>query len=173
MSVCDLKEVPDPAVESSEEESPDTSKPARPLREVIRELITPNILGALRRAGRLSVDRELTLKILELRLEQIHSRDGAWPERLVADFSSVCPGAVYIYRTDGKEMRIRFDGEIPDPSTGLVLPLEFRTRPSSLTPAPTPAPALTPAPSGGMIGSMNASRSTNAKNAWWWQEAAR
>ena len=94
--------------------------------EVFRETSMPNLTQALRRAARLLVDRELTLRILELRMERAASRYGRWPERLLDSESRVCPGVSYEYRRRGGAMEIRFGGSMDDPSPGLVLPLAYR-----------------------------------------------
>ncbi len=109
----------------------------------------PNLTGAIRRAGRLLVDRELTARILELRQEKVASRDGRWPERFSDLDSRVCPGSSYEYQTRGAAMAIRFKGPIDDGgSPGLVLPLSFEVRPPRPTPTPTRVrrPTVTPRP---------------------------
>jgi hypothetical protein len=123
------------------------------VRNIYKSTFLPTVTNAVRRAARLSVDRELTLRILELRLEKEASRDNAWPPKLTDSQSEVCAGASYEYSTAKGGIEIRFDGAVEDSDTGPPLPLTFRTgakaSPSAM-PTPSPAP-LTPAPSGGMI----------------------
>ena len=97
----------------------------------------PNLTAAIRRAGRLLADRELTAKILEIRQEKAASREGRWPEKFSDPESRVCPGASYEYQTRGASMAIRFKGAIDDGGgSNLVLPLSFEVR----APRPTPTP---------------------------------
>ena len=114
-------------------------------RRAYREMVLPNLLSAIHRVARLSVDRELTLEVLQLRLEKAGDPEGRWPERMLNAVSAVCPSASYTYRSDGSGMEIRFGGSIVDPPGGSVLPLSFRSE------YPRPAPALTPLPEGGMM----------------------
>jgi hypothetical protein len=132
----------------------ESAERGRSVQEIVAESLGPNGSDALRRAARLSVDRELTLRILELRLEKAGSREGAWPEKLVNSFSAVCPGATYAYRADEKGMELRFEGTVPDPSHGNVLPLEFKSHAPSPTPTPMASPVRTPTPppSNGSVG---------------------
>jgi hypothetical protein len=105
--------------------------------QTLLTIAVPNITSAIRRAGRLLVDRELTAKILELRQEKAASHDGRWPEKLSDPESSVCPGASYEYQSRGAAMAIRFKGAIDDGGgPPLVLPLSFEVR----APIPTPTP---------------------------------
>jgi hypothetical protein len=109
-----------------------------PALRILSDIATPNITGAIRRAGRLLVDRELTAKVLELRQEKAGSRDGTWPAKFFDGDSRVCPGAEYEYQTRGGAMAIRFKGAIDDPSApAMALPLSFEVR----APRPTPTPA--------------------------------
>jgi hypothetical protein len=123
--------------------------------EVIESIIAPNLSNGFRRLARLMVDRELTLKILELRIEKSAARLSRWPAKFFDADSRVCPGAIYEYRSSGAGMSLRFAGSVADAGTPLVLPLSFEARaphptpgPSrtpSPTPTPTPRPSLTPA----------------------------
>ena len=109
----------------------------------------PNRTAAIRRAGRLLVDRELTARVLELRQEKAASRDGRWPEKFSDLDSRVCPGSSYEYQTRGAAMAIRFKGSIDDGgSPPLVLPLSYEVRAPRPTPTPTGArrPTVTPRP---------------------------
>jgi len=134
-----------------------TSEEARGIWKAGLSIVLPNTLNAAQRAARLSVDRELTLKILELRLERAASPEKRWPDRLSLEVSSVCPEATYAYRRDGPTMEIRFEGSVDAPSSGPVLPLKFSSGPASIGPGPTPTPIqaspppLTPPAPGGMI----------------------
>jgi hypothetical protein len=106
----------------------------------------PNIFGVLRRAGRLAVDRELTLQILRLRLARSASKENRWPEELADRWSDVCPGVAYSYSTDGKRMEIRFDSGV-EPGSEHFLPLSFEaTGGREAKPQPTSTPAVTPTP---------------------------
>ena len=117
--------------------------------QVFTDIVVPNFRNHLERAGRLAIDNELTLRILELRLARASARDRRWPDALPDDASSACPGASYAYERDGSAMQIAFKGEAPSPSTGLALPLSFATRadrrPTPHPAAPASAP-MTPAP---------------------------
>lgn len=118
-----------------------------PSLKIFSNIAVPNITGAIRRAGRLLVDRELTAKILELRQEKAASREGRWPEKLLDGDSRVCPGAAYEYQTRGAAMAIRFKGAIDDPAApALELPLSFEVRAPRPTPTPTRPrrPTVTP-----------------------------
>ncbi|HSP94568.1 MAG TPA: hypothetical protein VLU06_08445 [Thermoanaerobaculia bacterium] len=108
----------------------------------------PNRTAAIRKAGRLPVDRELTAKILEIRQEKATSREGRWPEKFSDLDSRVCPGSSYEYQTRGAAMVIRFKGPIDDGGGGpLVLPLSFEVRAPRPTPTSTRAqPTITPRP---------------------------
>jgi hypothetical protein len=134
-----------------------SSEEGREIWKVGLSIMLPNTVNAARRAARLSVDRELTLKILELRLERAASPEKRWPEGLSLDVSSVCPDATYAYRREGPTMEIRFEGTVEAPSSGPVLPLVFSSGPASTGPVPTPTPIpaspppLTPPAPGGMI----------------------
>ncbi|MGH9367976.1 MAG: hypothetical protein ACRD3M_09925, partial [Thermoanaerobaculia bacterium] len=115
--------------------------------DIFKEMTLPNLTETLRKATRLLIDRELTLKILQLRLEKAGSRDGRWPKKLLDDGSAICPGASYRYRAADGGMEIRFEGTVDAPGSGLVLPLSFATGSLRPTPRPveTPQPAATPA----------------------------
>lgn len=122
------------------------SEEARAGASAFEQTAFPNLVSAVRRAARLMVDRELTLKILELRFEKAASREGAWPIEDENPGSSVCPGVLYGYRSDGKSMEIRFEGTVNTPDGGVVLPLEFRSGAGFQSPIPTLAPSPTPTP---------------------------
>jgi hypothetical protein len=106
--------------------------------EVIRDNFFPNVTNGIRRSARHLVDRELTLRILELRLEKAGSRDGVWPEKPPTLVSSVCRGESYVYQRLGGGMEIEFPVAVDDPTSGLVLPLKFRTAESSEDRPPRP-----------------------------------
>jgi hypothetical protein len=136
-----------------EEEFRKANEPGADSNEIARiftDMIVPTLRNSLERAGRLSVDDELTLKILELRLVRSGSRDRKWPATLEDNASRVCPGAFYEYRRDGPGLRIEFKGSPPAPEAGLRLPLSFSTRadrrPTPPAPTPTAMPAAMPAP---------------------------
>ena len=99
--------------------------------ELIRDNFFPIVTNALRRSARQLVDRELTLRILQLRLERAGSRDRKWPEKPPRLLSDVCPGVSYSYRSVGGAIEIAFPEAVEDPSGGVVLPLTFRISASS------------------------------------------
>ena len=112
------------------------------------EMTLPELRKALVRSGRLAVDAELTLRILELRFARSASRDNQWPATLEDAASRVCPDAVYRYRSDGPSMEIAFQGSPPEAEYGLRLPLSFSTRSDRRpTPRPSPPAMTTPTPS--------------------------
>ena len=118
-----------------------------PALKTLSGIATPNITGAIRRAGRLLVDRELTAKVLELRQEKAATREGRWPGKLFDRDSRVCPGAAYEYQSQGAGMAIRFKGGIDDPSApAMALPLSFEVRAPRPTPTPTRPRRLTLTP---------------------------
>lgn len=114
--------------------------------EVFRSASFPNLTLMFRRAGRVLVDRELTRKILELRLRKRASSEGRWPKKLLDEGSAVCPGASYRYQALREDMEVRFDGAIDSPSSGFFLPLGFATgaRRPTRTPVQTPRRAAAP-----------------------------
>ena len=123
-------------------------------RNAYREITLPNMVRPVRRAGRLAVDRELTLEILRLRMSKEQDAEGRWPARMETVISMACPSAEYVYRANAGGMEIRFEGAAPVPNAqSLLLPLSFRAaagpKPTA-SPTPTSAP-LTPTPAGGMI----------------------
>jgi hypothetical protein len=142
LSPCEVaklssEEIWKPAVEEIERS---LAAGADPSLKTLSDMATPNLTGAIRRAGRLLVDSELTAKVLELKQEKAASRDGRWPERLFDSDSRVCPGAAYEYQSRGGAMSIRFKGQIDDPGApALALALSFESRPPRATPTPTPA----------------------------------
>jgi len=143
VSRCELLAMSDdemmrPAAEALASE---TSEERRQIRDVFMDIAFPSSLNLMRRAARVSLDRELTLRVLELRLAKAGSPRGAWPDELVDFRSAVCPGVEYVYRVEKATMSVRFGGSAPAPSTGSVLPLEFRSRQeAAATPTPTPDP---------------------------------
>ncbi len=106
--------------------------------ELIRDNFYPIVMNALKRTARQLVDRELTLRILQLRLQRAGSRDREWPEKAPSPVSDVCPGESYLYRRSGRGIEISFPTDVEDPSSGLVLPLIFRTAGSGDGPTPRP-----------------------------------
>lgn len=112
---------------------------------VLSGIAVPNLVSAVRRAGRLSVDRELTLQILRLRLAKEGARDARWPTELGNPWSDVCPGVGYGYKTDGASVDVQFGGSA-EAGTDRVLPLSFHSGGSRLLPTFTPAPTSTPTP---------------------------
>ena len=132
---------------AAEEITRSIEKGTDPALRTLSDIATPNITSAIRRAGRLLVDRELTAKVLELRQERAASRDGAWPAKFFDGDSRVCPGAEYEYQTRGGAMAIRFKGAIDDPSApAMALPLSFEVRASRPTPTPYRPRGLTVTP---------------------------
>ncbi len=153
---CDAAALDDEEVwQFADREVPTSSAAyAAEIRRMYKENSMPLMLGVVRRVARLSVDRELTLQILQLRLEQSGHPDGRWPERMANPISTICPGASYAYRSDAEGMEIRFEGSIVDPPAGSVLPLTFGSQYPRKKAKGTPTlgpPALTPTPGGGMI----------------------
>ena len=151
ISPCELTGMSDadvwrPAAAALEGE---TNPQKRAFRDFYAEIGIESVVNALRRTARWEVDREMTLKVLQLRLAKEASKDGAWPEKLVDPTSAVCPAASYGYDANGGA-DLRFQGDVP--AIGPVLPLTFRARNPEPAPTPTPAPpALTPTPGGAMI----------------------
>ena len=133
-----------PAIETL---SAETNSTKRMIRDFYSENFGEAIASTVRRAARLEVDREMTLKILQLRLEKDSSRDGAWPEKTDTT-SAVCPGASYSYEPTSEAMTLRFLGSVEAPKG--ALPLAFRAKEPKAD-EPKSAPALTPTPEGGMI----------------------
>lgn len=101
-----------------------TSLEAKAMEPICKDMIQGLVASTVRRTARLRVDRELTARILELRLQRAASRDRKWPERAEVT-SAVCPGVTYRYRIDGERMEIRFEGSVDTPEAGVVLPLEY------------------------------------------------
>jgi hypothetical protein len=137
-SPCELEMLQDesiwePIIESLEKSHGDEG---RAMAKIIRDNFLTAVTSALRRSARGLIDRELTLRILEVRLEKAAARDRRWPERLSSPGSAVCIGEVYDYRRDGKEMQISFPVAVSDPSSGLVLPLSFHAGKSAASPSP-------------------------------------
>ncbi len=152
VSPCDLAGLTDEDLWKlvERELGPTGSELKRSVRDLYEKNFLPNLGQMVRRAARAAVDRETTLRIVELRLEKEGSRDGKWPSEPGNAQSVVCPGASYNYRSDGESMEIRFDGSVIVPE-GPVLPLVFRSGPPPKAPTPTPPPPLTLLLDGGMI----------------------
>ena len=89
-----------PVETSSEAPPPDPSEGRLSIRDVVKSVILPNLVSGLRRASRMSVDRELSLRVLRLKLEKETSPSNRWPDALADATSAVCPGAMYSYRVD-------------------------------------------------------------------------
>jgi len=117
----------------------------RQITEILAGIAMPNLISAVHRAGRLAVDRELTLQVLRLRLAKEGAKDGKWPSELGDPWSEVCPGVAYRYKTDGISVDIQF-GAAVDAGTDRVLPLSFHSGKSRILPTLTPAPTPTPTP---------------------------
>lgn len=115
------------------------------IREIYRDMWIPTVLGALRRAAWLAVEQELTLTILQLKLEKNGDPAGKWPSKLANPVSAVCPDATYEYRSDESGMEIRLTVEMPAANGPFVLPLVFRMVERDAA-AASPAPVLTPTP---------------------------
>ncbi len=113
--------------------------------DVLSGMATPNLVSAVRRAGRLAVDRELTLQVLRLRLAKEGAKDGKWPAELGNPWSDVCPGIAYRYKTDGASMDVQFGAGV-DAGTDRVLPLSFHSGKARTLPTFTPGPTATPTP---------------------------
>jgi hypothetical protein len=117
------------------------------IREIYRDIWIPQILSAVRRSAWLSMDRELTLTILQLKLDRRGDPEEKWPSKLANPVSAVCPDATYEYWSDGSGMEIRLIVEIPASNAPFTLPLAFRVADQSSATAATPPPAaLTPTP---------------------------
>ena len=125
---------------------PNLPEGAQTVREALKSIFVETYVSALRRASRLSVDRELSLRILLLKLEKQTSPKHLWPSELTDPGSTVCPDASYVYRADSGGMELRFDGSIDIPDKGTVLPLSFHSGKSTVTQTPTPSPAPTHTP---------------------------
>ncbi len=148
ISPCGLAKLSYEEIWRSVEVPAETPEAAEQLR-LIREMGFPNLMNGLSRAARLDVDRELTGRIVSLRLEKAASRERSWPERLLDRDSRVCPGAPYDYQARGGGISIRFQGSIGDlEAPALFLSLFFEARPLRPTPTPTPTrTSRTPTPS--------------------------
>ena len=150
ISPCEMTEMSDedvwrPAAAALEGE---TNPLKRAFRDFYAEHGIESVVNALRRAARLEVDREMTLKVLQLRLSRDASKEGTWPGKLVDPSSAVCPAASYLYEAAAAGVELRFQGDVP--TNGPVLPLTFRGRNPEPTPTAAPPP-LTVTPGGGMI----------------------
>ena len=104
----------------------ETNPLKRAFRDFYAEHGIESVVNALRRAARLEVDREMTLKVLQLRLSRDASKEGTWPGKLVDPSSAVCPAASYLYEAAAAGVELRFQGDVP--TNGPVLPLTFRGR---------------------------------------------
>jgi hypothetical protein len=128
------------------EEYRKSRKPSEDPEELARllpQIMLPGLKNRLERAGRLAIEAELTVKILELRLARSGPREEEWPQRLEDESSHVCAGATYRYYRIGPGMEIEFRGSAPAPDTGWTLPLSYSTR-EDRRPRPAP-PAKRPA----------------------------
>lgn len=147
MSPCDAARLPDEEMWAPAARQIDPNPQILNLAEFLQESIVPQVSSAVRRTAREVVGRELTLKILELRLEKAGASNHAWPKKLEAFASEACPGVTYAYSAGSGKMEIRFEGTIEAPEHGPVLPLEFRSgNGREATTTATAAPTTTPTP---------------------------
>ncbi len=154
--------------------SAETSAEKRQIRDMYESIALPGLANQLRRAARIEVDRELTLKILRLRLEKEGSKDGQWPVKLIDATSAVCSTASYGYQSADGGVELRFEGSIDVPNMGAVLPLSFHSGKSKATRTPTPTPAPERLDSRGPRRDDGASMNARHSNStWWWREATR
>jgi len=121
----------------------ESANEARALEAIYKDAIQGNISSIIRRTARLRVDRELSSKILQLRVERAASGNNRWPEK-VEIVSAICPGTTYRYSTTGDRMEIRFEGSVDDPEAGIVLPLQYAVAPESAPADKEPAAASRP-----------------------------
>jgi CubicO group peptidase (beta-lactamase class C family) len=101
----------------------------------------PHLFETIDRWRRFLVDAELTALVLDARAERAASRRRAWPGRLPAIGTGVCPGALWTYRAaeDGTAT-FAFEGRIAETAApGFKLPLRF-TAGSPDAPVPRPEP---------------------------------
>ncbi len=152
-SPCDLAAVSDEEIwrPAAAALAAETNATKRSFADFYAENQVDVIAGFVRRSARLEVDRELTLRVVQLRLQRSASREDLWPAVLVDATSAVCPEARYGYSSSGTAVELRFEGRVDSDDTGPVLPLAFRSRSAVETPPRTSTPALTPTPEGGMI----------------------
>jgi hypothetical protein len=153
LSPCDPalasdREIWKPATEALAAE---TNETRRMIRDFWDENSSELIGNAVRRAARLEVDREMTLKIVQLRLEKESSRDGSWPERMSDTTSVACPEAAYSYESNSETMTLRFLGSVEAPKGFLALVSVARSnaREASDPNAPTPVPSHALSPTAG------------------------
>ncbi len=149
-SACDPslgsdKEIWQPATKALAAE---TNASKRAIRDFYEANMGETVGNAVRRAARLEVDREMTLKVLQLRLDKESSRDGAWPEKMSDTTSAACPEASYSYESTA-ETTLRFLGSVEAPKGSLPLALRARNDAKEVPDpnAPTPPPTATPTPS--------------------------
>jgi hypothetical protein len=124
----------DPALASSEEIwkpanvalAAETNELKRSMRDYYDQNMSGLIASVVQRAARYEVEREMTRKILKLRLEKNASAEGRWPEKLGDPTSAACPEASYSYETSGETVTLRFLGSVETPKGGPALPLVFR-----------------------------------------------
>ena len=84
----------------------------------------PNAANSWRRADRLRLDPELTLKVLEAKRSK--RRHGRWPERIAGMETSVLGEPHWAYLVDGRRMRIGLSAPLEWKNwNGVDLPLEF------------------------------------------------
>ena len=84
----------------------------------------PNAAYAVRKADRLALETELTLKVLEAK--RARQRKGRWPERLLGVETSILGEPHWLYSVEGRRVRMRLSApfEWKDWS-GFGLPFEF------------------------------------------------
>lgn len=152
VSPCDLASMSDDEIwrPAAAALAAETDEVKRAFRDFYAQHMVESVASAIRRAARLEVDRELTLRVLQLRLEKDTSRDGRWPEKLLDATSAVCPAATYTYNWTIGGVELRFEGSVDVPKMGPVLPLAFRSRSPERAPT-TASPPLTPSPEGRMM----------------------
>jgi hypothetical protein len=178
-SPCELSTLSDADVQRRSSAALGLSFEDRQIVEILSNIAMPNLISAVRRAGRLSVDRELTLHILRLRLARDGSREDRWPAELTDRWSDVCPGVAYVYRTDGISLDIHFDAWV-DAGTEHALPLSFHSGKTRFLPTPTRPPTPTPTPTPEDLDSDDPEQDDAAPMSllrsngnWWWREATR
>jgi len=145
----DSGEKEQPGEERGVEVKPSPPRPENPEAEAraIMNVAAPGAIDILRRIDRLMVDRELSLRVLELRREKAASRDRRWPAILSKPGSKVCPEVSFVYEQKGGGMKLRFPGYAGDSdASGLVLPLSYEARSPEPTPEPAGPPTAVPAP---------------------------
>jgi hypothetical protein len=96
-SPCQLAEATDEEIDESVKEAVamGSSAEVREGGSILVSILVPNQLSAARRAARTEIDREMTLKVLQLRFEKDASPNGRWPDRLLDSTSAACPAVEY------------------------------------------------------------------------------